>query len=366
MDIIRNNGYIDLNLYFMQKYGKSRAYLADILELTETEQLGARDKFWFNFEDKKVMYKSAFMDSYEEYAEVIMTELAKCLRIESAQYDLALMKFDDNKMTKGIITYNFKKEGCKYLVGSEIILSVYRRYIADNPDLIKELGLEGLEREDYIVNKLNNLENIWFILDLYFKDEVNKSEIIADIMNQLVSVLMFDVLTNQGDRHSDNWMLEFDGPRVRLAPLYDNSNACNLNRSKTLNNMITNLKIYEKANRIKKPRLYDRIVGQLYHPKMLLTVLPRESMKDGNVRSLEVLENFINMSVPEYRERLIEMIEFFKSNKLEEVFLNVESKTECEIPEDLKYYLRNVFQIHIAEIEKRFDLQEWQVRGINL
>ena len=55
-------------------------------------------------------------------------------------------------------------------------------------------------------------------------------------MRDLSKVFMYDILTIQGDRHSDNWGLIVDHKtkKVRLAPLYDNSNIYNLGRMKAI------------------------------------------------------------------------------------------------------------------------------------
>lgn len=359
MNITREKGFINLNKYFTTKYNKPIENINDISNEISVEKLGARTKFWFDFNGTKTLYKAQFENTYEAYAELIVSELARQLGYKAAYYDLAKMKLSPNQDTIGVVTKNFKKDNNKYLVGTEIILTVYRDVISKNPQMMEYYGLNGLN-EISVINKLNNLENIWDILLIYFSSNPHCQEIVAKLMDDIVSYLMLDILTLQGDRHSDNWTVEITkNGEVNLAPLYDNSNAFNLSRNKAFSSIVENLQIYERTNNLKKPRLYNRILGQIYHPNMLLTVFPRE-IQGNNVKSQELLKNFINTSASDYKERFEKMLNFLEENGIEKVFSAIETQIECSIPQDIKETLPKIINIHLQEIRKNFDIQKWK------
>lgn len=363
MNVIRNNGYINLNDYFFNMYGINIGNVNDLKPYISLEQIGNRNKFWFNFDGNRVMFKEQYSGTMESYAELIVSEMLTEMNIPHlipADYDLALISYDGVERL-GVITKDFKKNNCHYCTGSDIIVEVYNRYFKNNSELQRELGIEGLNEIDTL-NKLNNFEDIWFILSLYFEKYSNKDEIIANIMDSLVSLYMFDVLTIQGDRHSDNWSLEFDEyGNVRLTPIYDNSNIISFNRRKIFELMVSNFQAYEKMNRIKRPRLLKRMLGQIYHPSTLLTVEPRDISFKKNC--LDVLSDFILISDSSYRERFLKIILFIKNNGMSNVYSEVEKKIGHSIPDKVKYYIDQMLAIHIKQIEEKFDIENWNVKG---
>lgn len=74
MDLIfenlRNNGRIDI----------SKGIETGTIIKDEEELEGTRSKFWFN--NYQYMFKVIFADSYEDYAELISSEIAKELKID--------------------------------------------------------------------------------------------------------------------------------------------------------------------------------------------------------------------------------------------------------------------------------------------
>lgn len=367
MELQRNNGYIDLNTYFLSCYGIEVHTLKDLEGIISLEQLGSRNKFWFDFLGMKAMYKEQYQGTLEAYAELVIAELIQMMAVphlKAADYDLASLTYD-GVPSYGVVTRNFKKEHCQYLTGSDIIVSVYNQYIKNNPTLLKEFGVEGLS-EAAVLNQVNNFEDLWAIFSMYFSGYDQRDEIVANLMDSLVSLYMFDALTIQGDRHSDNWSIEInENHEVSLAPIYDSSNSLNFNRKKAVDLLITNFQAYHTMNAIKKPRLFRRMLGQVYHPSTLFTVQPREDLKK-KMSCLDVLEDFISLSSSQYQDRLFQMIAFFKEGGLEKVYQEIERKIGQPVPDHIKYYLNEIFSLHVGEIEKRFDIENWKVRGASL
>ena len=114
MESLRQNGRINI----------SAGIDNQMIKKDEVESHGARSKFWFN--DWNYLYKETFQESYEDYAELIASELAKTLGIACAEYDLA-----EYCGRRGIITKNFvdEEKGEELISGYEIINEVYLKYI---------------------------------------------------------------------------------------------------------------------------------------------------------------------------------------------------------------------------------------------
>ena len=109
-------------------------------EIDEYEQEGARPKFWFD--NWNYLFKQAYNDSYEDYAEVIASKIAETLGLDFAIYDFAT--YDEKN---GIVTKNFlNDEEEEFISGTEIINEVYNNYI--NP--LKEIYSKYKEITDNI------------------------------------------------------------------------------------------------------------------------------------------------------------------------------------------------------------------------
>ena len=72
------------------------------------------------------MYKDVYPLTYEDYAEMIASKLAKRLGIECASYDLAIFNNNIGVITRNLINDNENEE---LLSGTEIITQVYTEYI---------------------------------------------------------------------------------------------------------------------------------------------------------------------------------------------------------------------------------------------
>lgn len=85
--------------------------------------------------------------------------------------------------------------------------------------------------------------------------------IVYTIMDYLVRVYFFDLITLQGDRHIWNFGVIIDKENhVRPAPIFDNANMCNLNRTKT---------VQEFMQLIESPKRYDEKKKKNLTPKFI-------------------------------------------------------------------------------------------------
>ena len=261
-----------------------------------------------------MLFKEQKNYSFEAYSELFAEEIAKILGFRNAHYDLAMFNG-----VEGVISYNFLKETESSYSGFDVIADFYERTLEDDPELLKCYNIDlTKDTIDDVIEKLNNLEDIWSILEDKYKNHYFKQQIVYNIMDKLVDKLTFDILTVHTDDHCDNWALVGNG----LSPSFDNSRILNLHRNV----------------------LDEEIVEQSLTEKDLLLTIDNSKTKP-----LEVLEQFINISSSEYKDRFIE-----KVNKLEE---NIEyipgiisKRTEYQIPNEISSYVMHHMYEHLDKV----------------
>lgn len=349
-------GLLNLNNIFKDIYDYNDNNDITEQEFVEIEINGQREKFWFYFNDKKYLFKKRGIKSDDIYAEVIADEIAKTLSIDSAIYTLGM--FNDEL---GVITENFVNQDERLILGVEIISEVLNKYGIDNPAFLEKFGITGLGVKD-AHNKLNNLEDIWSILDLYFKDIDDRQEIVSMTMKELVKVLLFDAITLQGDRHIRNWGIianEKEGT-YRFAPLFDNSNICGLNRSNsktTFAGMLQSLK--KSTSEEKNIKTQEQLQQLLYHSKLLFSVsdndiIDIEHKKRKN--NLDILDYFISISDTESIELLKCYVDKLLEVGIENIINNKEQKMGINIENDVKQHIVNSINMNINNIYQRLEV----------
>lgn len=385
MEYVRVNGMIDIN----------DAILKGLVKYDEPEYHGTRkNKFWFN--DYTWMYKDVDneFDTYEEYAEVLSYEIAKLVGISCAEYDLAT--FNGNK---GVITKSVVPKGEKIISGTELLTTVYNEYMVNiinqfncfkdllekyNINSYEECELLDYERKksfksgvldiykricflnncsyvrvsnfrgifDYIyylneaysskfveykngIIMSNNLYDIWDAVELYCRISGYTVDT-KSFMDDLINMLIFDIITGQGDRHADNWSIIIDkNGHVRLAGLYDNSGALSLNREKALNN------IKDFSDRLKcekNPGKINGIIRQLNntinHAFSGLKIT-KENIENRS-KNNEIISTFISHSSEEFIDKLRNFIGILSDENIIKIFNNIEEKTGYPVPDKVK------------------------------
>jgi hypothetical protein len=140
----------------------------------------------------------------EAIKEILASKMLEYVGYDHACYDLAYI----NGMY-GVLTRDFKKDYCNYISGDELIYQY-----CDTID--KDVNKENLDYE-----RFNNLSDIWDMLEAKYLYHPNKDAIIKEIMYKLAEKFMFDILIDQWDGASYNWMIEETDTYATLAPLYD-------------------------------------------------------------------------------------------------------------------------------------------------
>lgn len=382
----------------------------------EEEQRGTRtNKFWFN--NYEYMYKDVYQLTYEDYAEIIAYKLAEQVGINCAKYDLAIFNGNKGVITENLIKDNENEEMIsgteiismvytEYFIPRLYIIEKYHelitQYNAKNIyefsnlsndkqlelrnkllSLIEEVTNKKIEYSNNKINypeieeiyeyfdsisesynpdfiemkngiiKANNLYDIWNVLEIYAKTN-NLDYNIEDIMNNLINMFIFDIITSQGDRHADNWSIIKNNKdnSTRLCPLYDNSGICDLNREKGMKSILeyiqflNNPTLHEK----KKHKIQKLLETTINHSNSGLKVDKIDVNKKN--KNIIMMEKFIDYSSQEFIERIIYMTKKLDKETLDFIFLEIEKEIQAKIPEEVKIVVKTVINTNIEMIRE--------------
>ncbi len=384
--------------------------------VNEEEQRGTRtNKFWFN--NYEYMYKDVYQLTYEDYAEIIAYKLAEQVGINCAKYDLAIFNGNKGVITENLIKDNENEEMIsgteiismvytEYFIPRLYIIEKYHelitQYNAKNIyefsnlsndkqlelrnkllSLIEEVTNKKIEYSNNKINypeieeiyeyfdnisesynpdfiemkngiiKANNLYDIWNVLEIYAKIN-NLDYNIEEIMNNLINMFIFDIITSQGDRHADNWSIIKNNKdnSIRLCPLYDNSGICDLNREKGMKSILeyiqslNNPTLHEK----KKHKIQKLLETTINHSNSGLKVDKIDVNKKN--KNIIMMEKFIDYSSQEFIERIIYMTKKLDKETLDFIFLEIEKEIQAKIPEEVKIVVKTVINTNIEMIRE--------------
>lgn len=384
--------------------------------VNEEEQRGTRtNKFWFN--NYEYMYKDVYQLTYEDYAEIIAYKLAEQVGINCAKYDLAIFNGNKGVITENLIKDNENEEMIsgteiismvytEYFIPRLYIIEKYHelitQYNAKNIyefsnlsndkqlelrnkllSLIEEVTNKKIEYSNNKINypeieeiyeyfdnisesynpdfiemkngiiKANNLYDIWNVLEIYAKIN-NLDYNIEEIMNDLINMFIFDIITSQGDRHADNWSIIKNNKdnSIRLCPLYDNSGICDLNREKGMKSILeyiqslNNPTLHEK----KKHKIQKLLETTINHSNSGLKVDKIDVNKKN--KNIIMMEKFIDYSSQEFIERIIYMTKKLDKETLDFIFLEIEKEIQAKIPEEVKIVVKTVINTNIEMIRE--------------
>ncbi len=294
----RNNGYIDLDSYFLEKYNCMNVYKLEKMGVVEI----INDvNFWFSIGNQRYMFKMCSSKD-EEIKELLASEMLETVGYDHATYDLALF----NGMY-GVITKDFKKDYCNYYSGDDLIEN-YHRYLDEEPT----------DKIDYA--KYNNLESIWDLLEIKYRNNPNKKNIIKNILYKLSEKYLFDILINQCDGASYNWLVEETEDYATLAPIFDNQ--------KMLNGLHTNS---EKNLNIR-------------------TDVFNENEEYSNISELQ---KFLNYSSSYFQDEFERLMNYLNPLEVKRMFINLEYKLNFKIDNKIKdsIYSQYVFNYNMLQNE---------------
>lgn len=218
-DIERQNGYLDLDQYFLDTYNEMNLKI-----LIRRGIVKENNYKLYEFKTEKANYYFKLSTHEEAIKELLANKMLDFVGYEHVDYDMA--KFNG---MYGVITKDFKKENCEYYSGDNLIEENYR-YIDPKAKKINYL-------------KYNNLEAIWDLLEVKYGQNPNKKNIIKNVMQKISEKFLFDIIINQSDGDSHNWMIEENESFTTLAPIYDNQKML---KSEEINDEYnTNIKVNE-------------------------------------------------------------------------------------------------------------------------
>lgn len=410
MERVRRNGMIDINAAIEQ----------GLIQYNEAEVHGARkNKFWFN--NYTWMYKEVDNDynTYEEYAEVICYELSKLLSIRSAEYDLASFNGKKGVITRSVINdheklihgtellnevyedyfvlkqtlhKSFKKLLERYNIKTleefhklpkqdkisfqEKLMRLYNQSCVNPEDFINDLDeininelfnycldLDELYPDNFVDMKngiitSNNLYDIWSAVEIYCKMSGYTLDT-ESFMTDLTDMFVFDLITNQGDRHADNWGIVIDRNTntIKLASLYDNSGALSLNREKAIVNIdefSKRLKIEKRPGKVKG--IYAKMKETIEHSFSGVKIYAEDVLE--RKRNTQLIETYISDSSEEFQERLEEKLSLITDENLDMIFCEIESKTQQPIPDVVKNVARQILMFNKNKINDMLSVKK--------
>ena len=256
----RNNGY--LNLAFDSKY--------DQLVKNGIIKPLSRHKVCFYIESLGLFFK----EEDNCYPELIGSEIAKFLNIDSVYYDILEFVTSD-KTIKGVVSNDFREDNYKLITIDKII----DEYLIDS-------------NKKVIYNDMN-LELLCDALNNHYINYENRDAIVNKIMDNIKKSFLFDILIGNIDNGRYNYELKENDIDGKLTPYFD----------------------YEQIFKFGTTRL---------------------TVDDNNNYDVyDNLLNFLNSEV-NYVDYFKKMYDLLTPDKIEELFIKIENDKGVKIPDNYK------------------------------
>lgn len=182
----RINGYLDLNS-ISSEFTKIKNRTHAIYYFSVNNE----DKFFKVCNDSEALMS------------ILADIVAQCLDIPTVHFELATYQNQ-----KGIVSNSYNPN--KYCELS--MMQILETYFQESHD-------NKLNDADTI-DDLNNLEDIFYALQFYFKNKKNFSEVIEKIYYEIVQTFILQVVIGGSDFHCENIII-LDGDLPTLAPNFD-------------------------------------------------------------------------------------------------------------------------------------------------
>lgn len=358
---LKYTGIINLDLVLKEEY--NYCFDGDLVAFSEQpfvelEGIGKDALYWITVLDEKFLFKPLEDYSYNVWGELLSEEIAKKLGIPCAEYRLGELHNQ-----KGVISKNVLNKDETLIVGSEIFQNFFNKIVyhniayeslLENRDFIKEynipskfLGLNSYEQKRYTFNYLNNWKQVQAIL----KSDANfEHKEVSQVVLNLINMLLFDLITLQGDRHPNNWGIIKRDKHIYNCPLYDNLASFGLGFSNMKERVI---KFQEEFINSLLLRDKQRIYSLIYQ------VRPNFTLSEDNVINVEkrikdttpkVLEDLMNKSDTGIQRKIINILLRAKEIDLDKIIRELEIKNGMKMNEDVHYYVVNIFELNISNL----------------
>lgn len=224
--------------------------------------------------------------------------------------------------------------------------------------------LTDLYNEDFIemkngIIKSNNLYDIWSVVEIYSRI----CDLDCDLekfMDDLIKMFIFDIITSQGDRHADNWSIIVNDEKktMRLAPLYDNSGICCLNREKAIKNIVDYVDAIKNPTMHikKKEKISSLIFSTINHNNSGLKV-DYDDVVQKNKNEI-MINKFFYHSSEEFNKKIIDIVRNIDEELLLEIFKDIEENSHITIDENVKTVVKTVINTNIEMIKDIYDQKD--------
>lgn len=180
---------------------------------SQLEQLGSKAKFWFRAADGTLtLFKEGYPGSGEHWAEKIACDVARCLALPHAQYELAVWNG-----RPGVVSRTIVPEGGRLIHGNELLAKVLpgyeetKRFSARQHTLTRVLAVLGSPRIGTPMG--------WTC-----------PPAVGNASGVFVGYLMLDALIGNQDRHHENWaLIKLPKIGLTLAPTFDHASSLGRN-----------------------------------------------------------------------------------------------------------------------------------------
>lgn len=356
-------GTIDLEKVLKDEYNYkfdndiSNLYKQPFIEL---EGDGDDAMCWITYKNEKYLFKPLKHFHINVWGELLSEEINKYLEIPCAEYRAATLGSQS-----GVITKNILKKDETLILGSEIFQHFFNNYsyktdknnsIIDEKVFLKSyqipksvLSLNAYNQKRVIFNYLNNLEQVWAILE---DNQYLKQDQISNIIKFLSAMLLSDIITIQADRHPNNWGIIKQENNHKPSLLFDNGISFGLGfpdipqRIVNFRNELFNAKLLRDEERINR---------------FIYEVRPNFTLSTDNVRNIEyrikdtgpkVLEDFLNRSTIETQEKTSNIILNMEPNLLDTMIKTIEKKNMITMDDDVYLYISNIFKHNLNNLKK--------------
>jgi HipA-like C-terminal domain len=177
------------------------------------EQLGARDKFWFERDESRWLFKEVRANSGEDWAEVLAARVAAELNLPHATYEFAR-----HSGRRGVVTPKFHSDDFELVLGNELLHKADPAY-----------PLPSLEERSRFVrvqqHTVWSVANVIAVPDVQLPPGWTPPTATMTAREVFGGFLLFDALIANSDRHHQNWgfLVHTHDRTKHLAPTFDHS-----------------------------------------------------------------------------------------------------------------------------------------------
>lgn len=160
------------------------------------EQLGTKEKFWFNFKGGNVtwLFKYSRENTGEHWSEKVAEELCKELGIPHVNYEMAEMN-----ERYGVVSPNVIPERCRMIMGNEVL---HKDSPSTYPEPVKDT-------QQFVRIKEHTVQRVLGCFDLSGISPPKGWDSIKGLNagDVFCGYLMLDALISNQDRHHENWAI---------------------------------------------------------------------------------------------------------------------------------------------------------------